>query len=363
MDLLHVCCNCRDVWEEVLLSIPQAIVVARADGQIVFASAAVEKQMGFLPHELTGKDLSTILTPEDWTYLYPNLLSLTQRQEIFEDELMLMRKDKTRFMAFMVLRPCFDPIEGDTIAIISIQDIDRQKQMEKSFRQNHYEDLVSIANGIAHELRNPLVGIGGFVNRLFKTCETIHNHSEYYGHIMTNLNKIENLIKKVESYARLPKPNFADLFTTRLIERAIEPNLERIKQRDIHLDVDVDEHHLRMDGDMLTRAVSILIENAVDALPTGGRLQVQCKVHNNRCTIVVADNGSGILPQDLSSIFNPLFSTKPDGAGIDLALAKRIAENHGGKIRVESKYGEGSTFRIELPVERRRSIRTNRLDS
>jgi len=362
MDLLAVCCKCREVWEEVLVSIQQAIMVVQAEGLIVFGSPTVEKYLGYSPRELVGKELSTIFTPEDTDILCPNLLCMIQKNELFEDELMLMRKDGTRFMAFMVLRPCFDPEDGQAIAIISIQDIDRQKNMEKTFRTTHYEDLIKIANGIAHELRNPLVGIGGFVNRLYKKCEAVHDHPEYYSHILTNLRKIETLVKKVEHFASLPKPSLTDQCLKELVAKAVEPYIQKIKERGIDLDLKVEEQPLRMDGDMVIKAISILLENALDVVPTEGKIGISSKAADKQYTLSVADNGTGILPQDLPYIFNPFFSTKPDGAGIDLALAKRIAEGHGGQIRVESTPGQGSVFTLEFPIERRRSIRTERIE-
>jgi PAS domain S-box-containing protein len=361
MDLLAVCCKCREVWEEVLGSIQQAIMVVEAEGRIVFGSPMVEKYLGFSIDELLGQELSTIFTPEDRKILCPNLICLIRKNELFEDELMLMRKDGSRFMAFMGLRPCFDPKDGQAIAIVSIQDIDRQKRMEKAFHTTHYEDLIKIANGIAHELRNPLVGIGGFVNRLYKKCEKVPDHQEYYGHIMTNLRKIETLVKKVELFASLPKPSMTDQCSKELISKAVEPYLEKIEERGIELDLRIEEQRLRMDGHMVIKAISILLENALDVVPEGGRIGVSSKSADKRYFIAVEDNGSGILPRDLPYIFNPFFSTKSDGAGIDLALVKRIAEGHGGQIKVESAPGQGSIFTLEFPVERRRAIRTQRL--
>ena len=360
MDLLAVCCNCREVWEEVLGSIQQAILVVQAEGMIVFGSPMVEKLLGFSPQELVGKELFTLFTPEDKDILCPNLLCMIGKNELFEDELMLMRKDGTRFMAFMGLRPCLDPGNGQAIAILSIQDIDRQKKMEKAFQTTHYEDLIKIANGIAHELRNPLVGIGGFVNRLYKKCGTVDNHLEYYGHIMSNLKKIETLVKKVELFASLPKPSLADQCLKELVTKTVEPYIQRMEERRIDLDLRVEEQPLRIDGNLVIKAISILIENALDVVPAGGKIAIRSEATNKRYTISVADNGSGIQPRDLPFIFNPFFSTKSDGAGIDLALAKRIVEAHGGQIRVESTPRQGSVFTLEFPIERRRSIRTQR---
>ena len=78
--------------------------------------------------------------------------------------------------------------------------------MKKISNENNYEDLVKVANGVAHELRNPLVGIGGFVKRLYDKCQAVHEHSDYYDHVIRNLRKIEIIISKVEFLAKLHKP-------------------------------------------------------------------------------------------------------------------------------------------------------------
>lgn len=361
MDLLDVCCSCREVWEEVLGSIRHAIMVIQPTGKIIFSSPIVEVFLGFSPKELQGESFDRVFTPEDRDLLYPNLLAMVQRNDRFEDELMLMRKDGTRFMAFMVLRPCFDPRREQNMAIVSIQDIDRQKRMEKSFRTSHYEDLVKIANGIAHELRNPLVGIGGFVNRLFKKCENVESHDEYYAHIMANLKRIENLVHKVEMFASLPRPSLTDESAAAIISEAVELSRSRMEGRRIHCELAVDEQALYMDRFLVIRAISILIENAIDAAAEGGVVRIRGNTGPNRYSVVVADNGSGIPPQDLPHIFAPFFSTKPDGVGIDLALVKRIVEAHGGQVAVESTPREGSVFTLHFPIERRRSIRSSRI--
>lgn len=361
MDLLDVCCKSRELWTEFLMSIQQAILVIDPTGRISFASPNVDRLLGFLPEELAGRNLSLLLTPEDQNILYRNLIYKVENQESFEDELMLIRQDGSRFMALMGLRCCIDPREESTIAIVWIQDIDRQKQMERAFQQTHYEDLIKIANGIAHELRNPLVGIGGFVNRLYKVCEVIHNHTEYYGHIMDNLRKIEILVKKVEMFAALPRPSYSDTSLAEIVEKALEDNQEKIFGLNAEIGLDVDQQDLRADRSMVVRAVSIMIENALEAVSSGGRISIEARASDNLCTISITDNGCGIAPQDLPYIFTPFFSTKPSGTGIDLALAKRIAESHGGLVRAQSDRGEGTTFQLQLPIERRRPIRTSLL--
>ncbi|MCE5243828.1 MAG: ATP-binding protein [Syntrophobacteraceae bacterium] len=362
MDLLKSCCSSVELWEDLLSSIQQVILVSNLEGTILFASTTSDKELGYTPRELTGRDLSLIFTREDLDCLYPNLLYLVRNDRAFEGELMLVRSDGTRFMAFMVVRPGFDPDEGRPIAIVTIQNIDKLKHLEKIAPTTYYQDLVKIASGIAHEIRNPLVGVGGFVNRLVKTCDISGDAGRYYQVIMSNLSKIDNLIRKVEFFSQLPRPDFAEAPLVGVIDEALLPYMLTIEEHKVGLETRVDGTVLCVDRNLLARAVSILVENALDAMPDGGRITITNEVKGSHCFIHVQDTGKGIAAGDLPFVFNPFFSTKSDGAGIDLAVVKRIVESHGGSVEVRSNRGEGATFVLRFPMERRRRIRVSLLE-
>ena len=243
------------------------------------------------------------------------------------------------------------------MVVLSIEDIDKQKRLEKTFKGLHDEDLVTLAAGIAHELRNPLVSIGGFVDRLYKECRTCNKHDTYYEYITTNLEKIEGLIKKVEFFAHLPNPSFTEEPIRALIETALKPFHQQMEKLGIGISIDMEEMKLLVDKELVVKAFSMVMENALDALTQGGGVSVCSESKDNGYEISLTDTGCGISPQDVPYIFNPFFSTKPDGAGIGLAVVKRIMENHGGSVEVTSKPGKGTTILLLLPLERRRSIR------
>ncbi|MBW2609412.1 MAG: PAS domain S-box protein [Deltaproteobacteria bacterium] len=361
MDLQEIT-NSPNFPVEILSSIQHPVIVTDLEGEILFANPVIHKVLGYDPDELKGKSLSFLFTPEDLTYLYPNLLFLARQNKSFEGELMLMRKDGSRFFAFMVLRACADKDQGRTTIVFSIHDIDKLKQIEKAFRVNSFEDLAKVADGIAHEIRNPLVGIGGLVNRLYKSCNALHEHGKYYDFIIDNLNRIETLIKKVEFFARLPQPRFKVVPIRELINSAVEPYLGQIEKRNVDLKISIEKSTLCVDASLVARAVSIIIENTLDALSEGGRIKIHSEMKENQCIIYIRDTGSGIKPEDIPYIFNPFFSTKADGTGIDLAVVKRILESHGGHVEVRSEPGKGTTFFLTFPLERRRAIRISRLE-
>ncbi len=357
MDLLQACHDSTKLLDTILSSIQHVVIVTDPKGQVLFANPAVEAMFGLTPTELTGENLSILFAPEDLTHFYPNLLHMAKKKEPFEGELTLTGKDETSFFAFMVFHPYSDPTGVQPLIVVSIQDIDQQKQPEKAFRNTHYEDLVRIADGIAHELRNPLVAIGGFVNRLFKAYGDVSDNHEYFERIINNVKKLEGLVEKVEFFARLPKPCLTKESVSQLVQEALKPYLQQMEDRQIDLTVSTDEATPHVDRGLVVRALSILIENALDALSDGGSVVVRNMSKDNQCKIYVTDTGSGIAPKDLPNIFNPFFRTKPDRVGIDLAVVKRIMDSHGGRVEVESEQNKGTTFLLVFPLERRRPAR------
>jgi PAS domain S-box-containing protein len=363
MDLLKECPKPLKLIDAILSSIQSAVVLADMDGRIVFANAAVKKVLGFTTVELQGKKFSTFFTPEDLKCLYPNLLYMARMGDSFEGELMLKRKDGSRFFAFWVSRAHGDLVDGKSLMVICIQDVDDLKQREKTLRATNYSDLLRIADGIAHELRNPVVGIGGFVNKLYKSCRADPEHDKYYNYIADNLRKIETLVKEVEFLAHLPTPCFVEKSIKDVIEAASMSYREEMKARDIDFTLTMEETRLFVDPDLVTQAFSIMMQNAIDAIDSGGRISVQGETRGNQCHVYMTDTGRGITPGNLPHIFDPFFSTKPDGAGINLAVVKRIIDLHGGKVEATSQLGKGTAFLLVFALERRRAIRVSLIEA
>ena len=361
MKFRKACYDSPKLLNTVLSCIQHVIVVADLEGQILFVNSVVEDVFGFTTDELEGKDLSIIFTPEDLNYLYPNLLFMAKKKKPFEGEIMLIDKHGKRFFAFMVFKPCHNPDQDQTVVVISIRNIDKRKQLEKTFRETPYQDLIKLADGVAHELRNPLVAIGGTVRRLHRLSENEPGQKDYYDRIYGNLKRIEGIIRKVEFFAHLPKPSLKEESLRALIEQAVVPYQQQLEAQTIDLKIDLQDVMLLVDKELVITAFSILIENALSALSPEGRILIHGKVQDNECKVYVSDTGSGITPENMAYIFKPFFSTKSGGAGLDLPLLKRIMDSHGGKVDVQSKPDEGTTFFLLFPLERRRALRITHL--
>jgi PAS domain S-box-containing protein len=346
----------------VLSTIQNAVIAVDLEGTILLANPAVETVFGLRAEEIAGQKLSMVFTPEDLPHLYPNLLRMAKKKRRFAGELTLLRADESRFFAFVVFQPYIDSSQDDSLIVVSIHDIDKHKNPEEGLQGTHYEDLVKIADGIAHELRNPLVVIGGSAKRLYKSCSKTGDDEKYYERIVNTVKRLEGLVENVEYYAHLPKPCLKKESMRGLMHEAVSPYLEQIEEQDIALTNDIQDIKLFIDRTLVLRAFSILIENALDAMPESGELRLSSDVQGNMCSVYVRDTGTGISSADLPFIFNPFFRTKPTGIGIDLAVVKRIMRRHSGRIEAKSTKGAGTTFTLAFPLERRRSIRISSLE-
>lgn len=349
----------ENMSSEILQSVQSAVIITDPSGKIIDANFKVRDVFGYTPDGLKGKDMAILFTPEDQDYLYPNLLYMADQNQVYEDEIMLLRRNKARFFADIRLTSCRNSQKSANI--FSIIDIDKAKKMEKVFNQINYEDLVKLANGVAHEIRNPLVGIGGFLRKLYKSCVASVEDEEYYNLIHSNLKKIESIVEKVEFFAGMPNPVLRQVNIQDIIDKVIVEFEEQIQRADCKLTIEVEPFEFMADPAFLCRALKILLENSIDACQAKPEVLIKAFVQGSECSILFSDNGPGISENVLPYIFHPFFSTKADGAGIDLSILKRIIDNHQGKISVQSQKGEGTCFHIEIPIERRKKIRTNLL--
>jgi PAS domain S-box-containing protein len=361
MDLPTSLLQSPQLLGQVLATLPHAIIVADLAGTVLFVNPQAEGLLECQAALVRGQNLSRFFMPDDQDFLYPNLLHLAGQGQPFRGELMLCKQESKGFFAFLSLDPVDSTPGAPPLILVGIDDIDRQKRLEKLLGKANYDDLLTIANSIAHELRNPLVGIGGFVNRLYKSCQISLNHDQYYKYIVSNLNRIELLVRKVNDLVALSDPQLAEESLAEVVEEALLARQEEISRRQVRVHNLVRELRLALDRQLILRVLGILIDNALEFTPKGGEIFVEGGQREGCCLLSFRDTGQGIAPQDLPFIFNPFFSTKAGGMGIDLAVLKRIILAHGGSVRAQSQPGQGATFLLEIPLERRRAIRTTLL--
>jgi signal transduction histidine kinase len=165
------------------------------------------------------------------------------------------------------------------------------------------------------------------------------------------MDRIDRIIEDILSIARTPQPVLAPGSLAALIETEAGLWAPRLAGQQISCSLQLapDLPPVQFDPDQLSRVLANLFANSLEATPAGGEISISLELKDSRQVIVFADNGAGMLTEDVAKIFEPFFTTKPRGTGLGLFIASRIVENHGGTITVWSQPGRGARFTITLP--------------
>jgi signal transduction histidine kinase len=223
-------------------------------------------------------------------------------------------------------------------------------------RSERLAALGQLTAGLAHELRNPLGTMKSSAELLARSVSKENPIAqEMAGYISTEVDRTNSLITRFLDFARPQHLRLAPGDISALLDQAVASFYRErpasLAGIEIYKNYSPGIPPVNFDAELLERVFSNLILNAAQASAPGGVVTVKTQLLDDKeVEIAVIDRGTGIEAKDLESIFNPFFTTKPDGVGLGLAICSKIVDEHGGHITVESSAGEGSVFHVILPV-------------
>jgi signal transduction histidine kinase len=220
-------------------------------------------------------------------------------------------------------------------------------------RSDRLAALGQLSAGLAHELRNPLGTIKGSAEMLAKSVSAENEVArEVAGFIASEVDRANSLITRFLQFARPLQVRLERADLAHTLDRAIAEVEREAPGISIYRNYAPEIPPFPFDAELMERVFYNLALNAAQATVPGGAVTVKTRAAGGRAEIAVIDRGVGIDPKQADSIFNPFFTTKPQGVGLGLAIVAKIVDEHGGKIAVESEPGKGSVFRVLLPMER-----------
>jgi hypothetical protein len=235
----------------------------------------------------------------------------------------------------------------------SRDEIQRLHQTQMS-RAEHLATMGELAAGLAHEIRNPLAGIAGVIEIIGRDLPASSPARAVVKEVRQEVMQINRIVSDLLECAR-PKPpetRLSDLHAT------VEHAVMFARQQALSKSIDVEFHHdplpleVEHDGNQVNQVLLNLLLNSIQSIDHRGKITVTVERHSQLAAISVADTGRGIAPEHLPHIFRPFYTTKGNGTGLGLSLARRIVEEHGGRMEVSSTLGHGSTFIVFLPLRR-----------
>lgn len=331
-----------------------AIAVFDKKNRVIAVNPAFEKLYGFSAKDSYGKTIKPY-PPEKEELAELQALELLKGKSFTILDTVDMKKDGTKFHAHITLSPIFDS-NGEVIATSVIsRDISYQRESEQLLLQSEKLKLAGeIAAGVAHEIRNPMTVISGFVQIMQQDPK--HPYPEYTQLIHSELERINMIISEFLVLAKPQAPVIKNFSLKKLVDSSIllyssAFNLKGIVFKD-EWNGDPD-FIISGEENSLKQVFINLLKNAIEAIDSGGTITLSVTSgNNNMVCIKIADNGMGMSPETLQRIFEPFYTTKEGGTGLGLLISQKIVQDHGGSLKLESTPEKGTAAQIILPYRK-----------
>jgi len=238
--------------------------------------------------------------------------------------------------------------------------------------------LGELAAGVAHEIRNPLAGIGTSAQVLRSRFAKDDERVKFADVILDEVGRLEKIIENLLLFARPKQPQLVRHDMRESVERTLNLLREQIGKQGVHIQIlsDGEPPTVYVDPGQMSQVLLNLVLNAIHAMPSGGELTLEFSTISKKMPvsggrrktdsapevpsrpvqflrIVIYDTGQGISRENLSKLFTPFFTTKSAGTGLGLSISQAIMREHGGSISITSTEGRGTKVTVDIPVEKR----------
>lgn len=254
--------------------------------------------------------------------------------------------------------------EGEPTGVIAVaHDISRRRALERQAQQaQRLSELGTVAAGLAHEIRNPLNSIGMVIQRLGSEIK-LESDQEEFDEFLATLNaeyrNLDMIVEKILQVAKSGRLELREADIKPVIEEVVSLYRYEAAARSIEIKTNVVDGKVRINKDAVKGIISNLIKNAIEAIGENGYIEVSAVFEydgsgddGQRMVVVVGDDGPGISEEQQRNLFKPFYTDKPGGTGLGLATARKMAVDHGGDLKVESKIGGPTKFILTIPIKR-----------
>ncbi|GKU75899.1 ATP-binding protein [Paenibacillus sp. L3-i20] len=344
----------KNKYENILQHLDSGIALFDSDGFLLFINVQMAKVLDIPRKTLAGRNIKQILlhrklniqTRRTILRLYREIFLKRNRYYEFQ------HKDGKHLLATVTYG---DQLDGDFL--FSVKDVSEYKQIEQSAMQNDKLAMLGkIAAAIAHEIRNPLTSIRGFIQLLRPYLLEV-GKEEYARIILTEIDRANDIIYEFLNSSKPSAPMKQSTSIEHLIREVVMLTESEALLR--NCEISMESYHSKalvsIDIKQVKQVILNIVKNSLDAVEEvqserRGRIDIVLTVNGQYAEVLIKDNGKGIDKTTMGKLFDPFFTTKQEGTGLGLSVSYRIIRNHGGTIRVDSEVGSGTKFIIYLPL-------------
>jgi two-component system sensor kinase FixL len=333
-----------------------AVVTIDESHRIVFFNKAAEEMFGYSKEEVMGQDLSIIIPRphKDRHREYVRRYVETRRGKFIDHTVDLTAERRCGEEFPISISFSVAELGGHLLMTAMMRDMSEVKAMERKLLQN--ERLASIGRALSfvtHEVKNPLVVIGGFARSLLRESGLSHGQREKLEIIAGEVKRLEGLLEEIQDFSKPLRLNRERLHLGPFLEGEISILRDSEICREVRVDVSVEgDPVVRADREKLRQVLVNLIKNSLEAMEKRGNILVKAaQGSEGHVEITVEDDGKGIPEDKVEDLFQPFFTTKPGGTGLGLPLCRKIVGDHGGDMSMRPRPGGGTIVTIRLPLE------------
>ncbi|MGA8242426.1 MAG: ATP-binding protein, partial [Desulfobacterales bacterium] len=340
----------RDYLKQVIASMANGMISIDNHGNVTSFNDMALDLLGLKETEVKNIELKSIID-----FQSSGINETLNEGASFVEKEIVYNKGAEKVPLALSVSPILDEKARSTGAVVIIRDLTEIKRLqEKVRRSERLAAIGELAAGVAHEVRNPLSSIRGFAQFLGHVLEDKPDEREYAEIMVKEVDRINNVVTNLLSFARPVKPDLVPTDLPKLLDhtlRLVEEDA-RLRKVNIRLSTSNGLKKIYVDGNQITQVMLNLILNALQAVDAGGNIKVEARMDDSdRLKLSVEDDGPGIPPGNANKIFDPFYTTREKGTGLGLAIVHMIVENHGGEINLVSPVpGKGKGCRITIDL-------------
>lgn len=345
------------VLEKAVENTNEAFVTIDSHHRVVLFNKAAEQIFGFRREEVVGRDLNVIMAPtcsrNHREAVARYLETKTPRRIGHDTEILAIRKTGETFPANISFS--VSEVDGTTYFTGIVRDLTETKALQD--RIIHSERLAALGQVVAeisHEIKNPLMMIGGFARQLAQETQDDKSLSKL-NIIVSEVARLENLLSELRDLYSPRTLDRQEMDINELLRETYELVREDCAGKNIQVGFHARDAGIVVEGDRskLKQVFLNLLKNAVEAVSDGGTVSLSSTLKGRKVEIRIIDSGRGIPEEHREKVFSPFFTTKKHGTGLGLSVSRSILENHPGfSFGFETEKGKGTTFTVTMPVSR-----------
>ncbi len=346
--------------EAVFNTIHEGVIVLDRDLKVHYANAAAGSLLG-LPSNFVGQRIDRFLRGVDW--------SKVMVADPAEWHRISFQEIEVYYPVHRILNFYLVPLESENanadipLATLIVRDVTAlHRNTEEAIESQKIQAITMLARGVAHEIGNPLNSLNIHLQLLARQMQKIDdeevssNASELLNVAKQEVERLDSIINNFLRAIRPPRPEMDRIDVKEVLAASLRFMRQEIEDRHIVVEAAWPEHvsAINGDSDLLKQGFYNIIKNAIQAMPQGGVLRIECSETEEEIVIRFADNGKGITQEELARVMEPYFTTRSGGTGLGLWVVDQIVRSHGGNVGIDSEPGGGTAITISLPLYERK---------